>query len=270
MQRFANTATSLPLKLVTDSPLWAARTRSRIRDFSFQCATSAVATRWCSAVSRRPHAEIGRGDVISYLDDMAKCAVEWHRVLDDEGLLWLNIGDTASGSGGAGGDYNKGGAKEGRPRYRQGRVDRDPMQWLNIPHRVVETFVECGWLYRACITWDKNSLRPEDLKHARRPGLSHEFVFMLAKSRSHRFFESELVERGSVWHFPPARRVKHQAPFPIELPLRCIPLSTKPGEWVLDPFAGSGTTLRAAEQLGCNSVGIDLYAGPTGAKADPI
>ncbi len=59
VQRFANTATSLPLKLVTDSPLWAARTRSRIRDFSFQCATSAVATGWYSAVSRRPH---GSGD----------------------------------------------------------------------------------------------------------------------------------------------------------------------------------------------------------------
>lgn len=206
-------------------------------------------------------AEIGKGDVEQYLADMAACAREWHRVLADDGLLWLNIGDTASGSGGAGGDYNKGGAKEGRPRYRQGRVDRDPMQWLNIPHRVVETFVDEGWLYRSCVTWDKNSLRPEDLRHARRPGLSHEFIFMFAKTRGHRFFHENLAERGSVWHFPPARRVKHQAPFPMELPLRCIPLSTRPGEWVLDPFVGSGTTMAAAEKLGCHSVGVDLYAG---------
>jgi site-specific DNA-methyltransferase (adenine-specific) len=42
-------------------------------------------------------------------------------------------------------------------------------------------------------------------------------------------------------------------------------LSTQPGEWVLDPFAGSLTTMRAAEQLGRNSVGVDLYA-PSASK----
>lgn len=204
--------------------------------------------------------EIGRGDVDTYLKDMYMCALEWRRLLAPDGLLWLNIGDTASGSGGAGGDYNRGGSKEGRPRYRQGKTDRDPMQWLNIPHRVVEEFVAAGWLYRACITWDKGVLRPEDLRHARRPGIGHEFIFMFAKSRKHRFYEEHLVERGSVWHFPPARRVRHQAPFPLELPLRCIPLSTKPGDLVLDPFAGSGTTIEAAEALGRRGVGLDLYA----------
>jgi site-specific DNA-methyltransferase (cytosine-N4-specific) len=212
-------------------------------------------------------AEIGAGDVTTYLNDMAACAREWKRLLADEGLLWLNVGDTASGSGGAGGDYNRGGAKQGRPRYRQGKVDRDPMQWLNLPHRVVEVFVAEGWLYRSCVTWDKASLRPEDLSHARRPGISHEFIFMLAKDRGHRFFDQRLVERGSVWHFGPARRVKHQAPFPIELPMRCIPLSTQPGEWVLDPFAGSLTTMNAALQLDRQSVGVDLYA-PTPADPD--
>lgn len=213
--------------------------------------------------------EIGRSDVSQYLADMHACAVEWRRLLDPEGLLWINLADTASGSGGAGGDYNRGGSKEGRPRYRQGKADRESMQWLNIPHRVVEQFVDAGWLYRACVTWDKNALRPEDLRHARRPGVSHEFIFMFAKSRKHRFREEQLVERGSVWHFPPARGVRHQAPFPLELPLRCIPLSAKAGEWVLDPFTGSGTTLRAAEQLDCNSVGVDLYPAPQ-AKADAV
>jgi site-specific DNA-methyltransferase (cytosine-N4-specific) len=207
--------------------------------------------------------EIGRGDLDGYLKSMRECATEWHRLLDPSGLLWVNIGDTASGSGGAGGDYNRGGTKNGRPRYRQGQSGRPPMQWLNIPHRVVEEFVSVGWLYRACITWDKNVLRPEDLNHARRPGVSHEFLFMFAKDRSHRFFPEHLVERGSVWHFPPSRGKQHQAPFPLELPLRCIPLSAKPGEWVLDPFVGSGTTLNAALQLGCNSVGVDLYDMPS-------
>lgn len=203
--------------------------------------------------------EIGQGNFVDYLADMEKCAIEWKRLLHPEGLLWLNIGDTASGSGGAGGDYNRGGSKDGKPRYRQGKTDRSPMQWLNSPHRVLEVFVANGWLYRSCITWDKGALRPEDLRHARRPGVSHEFIFMLAKDRGHRFFESRLVERGSVWHFPPARRSKHLAPFPLEFPARCIPLSTQVGEWVLDPFVGSGTTCEAARRLGRNSVGVDLY-----------
>lgn len=206
--------------------------------------------------------EIGKGDLDQYLADMEQCSLEWRRLIDDEGLLWINIGDTASGSGGAGGDYALGGLKTGRPLYRQGKTDRSSMQWLNVPHRIVELFVDTGWLYRSCITWDKGRLRPEDIKHARRPGVSHEFILMFAKTRKHRFFSDELTERGSVWHFAPAKAVKHQAPFPLELPLRCIPLSTLPGEWVLDPFVGSGTTLHAASILGRNAVGVDIYNVP--------
>jgi DNA modification methylase len=203
--------------------------------------------------------EVGRGDIDQYLDDMAACAIEWRRLLDDGGVLWLNLGDTASGSGGAGGDYNRGGGKDGKPKWRQGASGRAPMQWLNVPHRVVEVFVECGWLYRSCITWDKGRLRPEDLRHARRPGISSEFIFMLAKTREHRFFPDRLVERGNVWRFPPARGRNHLAPFPYELPGRCIPLTTEPGQVVLDPFAGSGTTMDVAESLDRVGIGCDLY-----------
>jgi DNA modification methylase len=204
--------------------------------------------------------EIGSGTEDEYFSDMEKCAVEWRRVLADDGLLWLNLGDTASGSGGAGGDYNRGGAKNGKPRYKQGHSSRAKMQWMNVPHRVVEIFVDCGWLYRSCITWDKGVLRPEDLKHARRPGVSSEFIFMLAKDRKHRFFSDRLEERGNVWHFPPERRKSHIAPFPAEIPRRCIPLSTEVGDWVLDPFSGSNTTILTAQQLERNAVGCDIYA----------
>lgn len=163
-----------------------------------------------------------------------------------------------SGSGGAGGDYNTGGAKDGKPRWRQGRADRPPMSWLNIPHRVVEEFVSAGWLYRSCITWNKGRLRPEDLAHARRPGVSSEFIFMLSKSRAYPFHADRLVERGNVWTFPPARGRNHLAPFPLELPMRCIPLTTNPGDRVLDPFVGSGTTIEAAEMVGRIGYGCDI------------
>jgi site-specific DNA-methyltransferase (adenine-specific) len=50
----------------------------------------------------------------------------------------------------------------------------------------------------------------------------------------------------------------HPAPFPLELPQRCLRLSTWPGEVVLDPFVGSGTTLLAAQLLGRRAIGVDV------------
>ena len=52
----------------------------------------------------------------------------------------------------------------------------------------------------------------------------------------------------------------HSAAFPRALPEWFIKLLTDEGDWVLDPFAGSGTTLQAALSLARNSVGIDTRA----------
>jgi site-specific DNA-methyltransferase (adenine-specific) len=62
---------------------------------------------------------------------------------------------------------------------------------------------------------------------------------------------------STVWNLRPADRVGHPAPFPVEVARRCIRLSSWPGETVLDPFAGSGTTLLAARQLGRRAIGIE-------------
>lgn len=66
--------------------------------------------------------------------------------------------------------------------------------------------------------------------------------------------------QNSVWDFQPAsaKQTKHPAPFPEELPRRCIRLYSFLGDTVLDPFAGSGTTLRVARQLGRNSIGYEI------------
>ena len=52
----------------------------------------------------------------------------------------------------------------------------------------------------------------------------------------------------------------HSAAFPQALPEWFIKLFTDPGDWVLDPFSGSGTTLQAALALGRNCIGIDTRA----------
>ncbi|CAB4924485.1 unannotated protein [freshwater metagenome] len=93
-----------------------------------------------------------------------------------------------------------------------------------------------------------------------------EYVFFLWKpgvtkvDRS-RLTSQEWVEWGSraVWNIPSVRaNDNHEAKFPIELPLRIIQLLTDPGDVVLDPFSGSGTSLVAAVQLGRTPIGIDL------------
>ena len=62
---------------------------------------------------------------------------------------------------------------------------------------------------------------------------------------------------STVWQITPARRDGHPAPMPVEVARRAIRLSTWPGEIVLDPFAGSGTTLLAARQLGRQAIGVE-------------
>jgi site-specific DNA-methyltransferase (adenine-specific) len=67
-----------------------------------------------------------------------------------------------------------------------------------------------------------------------------------------------------VWFIPyktvrsKAQKFDHPAGFPVELPARCIKLHGVKEATVLDPFAGTGTTLVAAERLGCNGIGIEI------------
>ena len=60
------------------------------------------------------------------------------------------------------------------------------------------------------------------------------------------------------WYFPGAKQNKHLAMFPEELPHRLIKMFSFPGETVLDPFMGSGTTALAARNLNRNSVGYEI------------
>ena len=60
------------------------------------------------------------------------------------------------------------------------------------------------------------------------------------------------------WTFPGAKQRDHIAVFPDELPRRLIRMFTFPGETVLDPFLGSGTTLRVARELDRSAIGYEV------------
>lgn len=65
---------------------------------------------------------------------------------------------------------------------------------------------------------------------------------------------------NGIWSFngESKKKIGHPAPFPVELPKRCIKLFTYVEDTVLDPFLGSGTTLVAAQSANRKGIGVDI------------
>jgi len=69
----------------------------------------------------------------------------------------------------------------------------------------------------------------------------------------------EMAYPTNVLHLAPETKNRnHSAVFPEDLPEWFIKLFTKENDWVLDPFMGSGTTIRIAQRMGRNGVGIEI------------
>ena len=99
-----------------------------------------------------------------YIDNMVKVFREVKRVLKPEGTLWLNIGDSYNGSGGSGGDYNKGGIKEGQPKYgKKNTPSLKPKDLVGIPWMLAFALRADGWWLRQDIIWAKPSCMPESV-----------------------------------------------------------------------------------------------------------
>lgn len=216
--------------------------------------------------------ELGREETAAeYVKNLADVFDEIRRVMKpDTSTAWLNLGDKANNSGGAGGDWAKSNREAALAGGGPGRF-RDPKfpeaSYLDVPGLVLQELLRRGWRLRLPIVWDKGRESPESLRHVRRPRWSHEMIYMLVPwerggEQRPKWYPSALAETGSVWHFPPGGSgPAHLAPFPDELARRCILPTTLPGDVVLDPFAGSGTVPRVAHELGRHGLGVELYHG---------
>ena len=147
--------------------------------------------------------------------------------------------------------------------------------YIPLHSYVIADMADIGFLMRGEIIWNKGSSAGASTAwgswlSASNPSLrdTHEYILVFSKGSFSRAAgdrqstiskEQFLAYTKSVWEFPAesAIRVGHPAPFPVELPHRCIQLYTFQGDFVLDPFCGVGSACVAALRAGRHFVGYD-------------
>jgi DNA modification methylase len=133
-------------------------------------------------------------------------------VLADDGTLWLNIGDSYAGSGGAGSQFKTGGiAKTGtqapstwKAEYKKKPVTLNvpgckPKDLIGIPWMLAFALRADGWYLRQDIIWHKPNPMPESVRD--RCTKAHEYIFLLSKSDRY-FFDSEAMKEPAVSEKP--------------------------------------------------------------------
>nr|VFK40136.1 MAG: site-specific DNA-methyltransferase (adenine-specific) [Candidatus Kentron sp. SD]VFK45465.1 MAG: site-specific DNA-methyltransferase (adenine-specific) [Candidatus Kentron sp. SD]VFK77942.1 MAG: site-specific DNA-methyltransferase (adenine-specific) [Candidatus Kentron sp. SD] len=197
-----------------------------------------------------------------YVDRLVAVFDQVRRVLTEDGTLWLNIGDSyTSGNRGyrAPDKKNPVRAMSYRAKTPEGLKPKD---LIGIPWQLAFALQEAGWYLRTDIIWEKPNCMPESVKD--RPTRSHETIFLLSKSPKYYYDhvsarESNGRNRRTVWSIPTEPFPgAHFATFPCALVEPCIMAGSKAGDWVLDPFFGSGTVGVVCEQQRRNYVGIEL------------
>jgi len=198
------------------------------------------------------HYESYRDDIPyeKYLEFTEKWLSKALRLLKPDGRMCLNIPL----------DKSKGRSEEG---FQSVYVD------------IVNIAKKAGWKYFSTIIWNEQNISRRTAwgswLSASAPYVIApvEVIVVMYKDRWKKNSGSgisdvtrdEFIEwTNGVWTFngESRKKVGHPAPFPLELPKRCIKLFSYVGDTVLDPFLGSGTTLIVASLLKRKGIGVEI------------
>ena len=135
---------------------------------------------------------------------------------------------------------------------------------------------DLGYLMRGEIIWNKSASAGTSTawgswQSGSNPILRdvHEYIMIYSKEQFSRIKDTKIDSISkedfleltkSIWTFPTesAKKIGHPAPFPLELPRRCIEMFSFEKDVIMDPFCGSGTTCIAAHTLHRYFIGIDI------------
>ena len=219
-------------------------------------------------------------------------------VLEDDGTLWLNIGDSyynyRPGKGQALVKQTVANSNQDLPQTcarRGNKLDGlKEKDLIGIPWMLAFALRADGWYLRQDIIWHKPNPMPESVQD--RCTKSHEYIFLLSKSQKY-YYDIESIHEPAIYagddrgsrsdsrrgteansmsgktgEFRNKRSVwrvntkpyagAHFAVFPQELIEPCILAGAPIGSIVLDPFMGSGTTAQVAQDLGRKYLGCEL------------
>jgi DNA modification methylase len=139
---------------------------------------------------------------VEFVAEMVAVFREVKRVLRDDGVCWLNLGDSYNAyNGGAGpsSSLSRGAQTTERPQLETGfglRVKAlKPKDLIGIPWRVAFALQEDGWYLRQDIIWHKPNPMPESVTD--RCTKSHEYMFLLTKSERY-FFDNQAIQESSI------------------------------------------------------------------------
>ena len=165
---------------------------------------------------------------------------------------------------------------------------------IGIPWMLAFALRADGWYLRQDIIWHKPNPMPESVKD--RCTKAHEYIFLLSKNKNYYYNNEAIKEPAKDWgtrdrsngkyHNPGSGLVPHSgltksyerknkrsvwsvtkkpykgahfATFPPDLIEPCILAGSEPGDIILDPFMGSGTTAMVAKQHGRYYMGCELH-----------
>lgn len=177
---------------------------------------------WKGALGTEP-------SVDSYVEHLLVLIDELGRVLRPDGVMFFNIGDS----------YD---------------VPKWSKSLAGVPYMLMLRLIGRGWLIRNIITWYKPNAMPTSAKD--RLANATEAIIVAALSKRYKWNPQPHLT-SDLWEIALQPWSKHPAIFPPELPRRCIELASDPGDAVLDPFAGSGTTAAVATYMQRIAVSID-------------